>query len=744
MEFGTATPNRTRRLSSFHLSSRASLLSTPAVVRHARPSLAQTPHSPQTPAPPRHVPPTPNASNVKTSPNKLLTAQDIATMYSDTIRLCQHNKINAKNTWSLNLIDYMGMLVRSDINHNFALGTTSPNAHHAPQVSSTNFQLAGVTLDAGVRIYCSRVDSVHSSAFRVLGGLSRTTVPEQSEEEQTEHTTHEQQRKRRARAAGATTLESNLSLITVKKLETDLAVDPLFHKMSAAFDEGGARGMLLNNLPIGANAQIVFDSAQRADVLIGDNQPPSTDAYPLQGVFPAQSTSPPPTLCPHFLSFYHAQMAHASVQHTRVSTDALPPQQQPVPSGVLSECTFEYEEGDMQVGSALGILPHTTAEHDHTQHVHTMHDHDPDDYQSPFLSTPDAHSSRLSLQSNVSLASAALTGKVDLVEAGVALRSDSDYAFFDTNALPSWAGPQHWRFRGVCNRNLNRGKQNKRARSKTALLLDFSVHAPEIDFAAHFAPAKSNTANQLTAAARASLSEKKVTLPDDLHYTARHLTSLFLKPHLSVVGYGTHGAAAQILEHHSPQHHQWYHDDDDASDAENMYPNDTNMEADDTAGQRPSHENTELGIHLVPEPTQVDRVEIPYATVAKKVDVRKLKSQMWHHLCGANTESLEEPADNVRTSLDHLEEAELHTADADVVSAQQIENEKDIRSGASQTLSQLVGDLPTFVCDGALPDVSLPYVFICLLHLANEKTLSISQVSDNLRDVVITQDAQMR
>jgi hypothetical protein len=29
---------------------------------------------------------------------------------------------------------------------------------------------------------------------------------------------------------------------------SDLAVDPMFHKISKAFDEGGAKGMLMNNL----------------------------------------------------------------------------------------------------------------------------------------------------------------------------------------------------------------------------------------------------------------------------------------------------------------------------------------------------------------------------------------------------------------------------------------------------------------------------------------------------------------
>lgn len=73
----------------------------------------------------------------------------------------------------------------------------------------------------------------------------------------------------------AATLEKNIASITVKKFDMEFDVDPLFHKvgleryrgcgdgvqltkvhacwcchtqMSKAFDEGGARGMLLNHL----------------------------------------------------------------------------------------------------------------------------------------------------------------------------------------------------------------------------------------------------------------------------------------------------------------------------------------------------------------------------------------------------------------------------------------------------------------------------------------------------------------
>ena len=44
------------------------------------------------------------------------------------------------------------------------------------------------------------------------------------------------------------TIEKNISALNQEELDCDHLADPLFHKMSQAFDEGGAKGMLMNNM----------------------------------------------------------------------------------------------------------------------------------------------------------------------------------------------------------------------------------------------------------------------------------------------------------------------------------------------------------------------------------------------------------------------------------------------------------------------------------------------------------------
>jgi condensin complex subunit 2 len=47
----------------------------------------------------------------------------------------------------------------------------------------------------------------------------------------------------------------------LKKFDLEFAVDPLFKKTSADFDEGGARGLLLNHLSTHDGLKIIFDAS---------------------------------------------------------------------------------------------------------------------------------------------------------------------------------------------------------------------------------------------------------------------------------------------------------------------------------------------------------------------------------------------------------------------------------------------------------------------------------------------------
>ena len=155
-----------------------------------------------------------------------------------------------------------------------------------------NFQKASCTLDGCVKIYTSRVDSVATETGRLLSGLADSAdgkgkkTREAGEDDEGEDGDEDdedgeggkkKQRKKPARSHEATLAPSFASL-QLKKLELEFAVDPLFKKASADFDEGGAKGLLLNHLSIDSEGRIVFDSSDDA----GDASPSPDTAQDQQ------------------------------------------------------------------------------------------------------------------------------------------------------------------------------------------------------------------------------------------------------------------------------------------------------------------------------------------------------------------------------------------------------------------------------------------------------------------------------
>lgn len=154
------------------------------------------------------------------------------------IRLASENKISAKNSWSLDLIDNMGEMILNDGGRR-----------------GVNFLKASCTIDASVKIYSYRVDDTWTSSIRILQNLSRNSDRQDEEDEEGDEEGGYQGKPVKAASKKVSnrldvtrTLEKNLANISVNEVENQTTVDPMFHRMSKAFDEGGAKGMLMANL----------------------------------------------------------------------------------------------------------------------------------------------------------------------------------------------------------------------------------------------------------------------------------------------------------------------------------------------------------------------------------------------------------------------------------------------------------------------------------------------------------------
>ena len=111
--------------------------------------------------------------------------EQVTALYSQCIQLSTDNKIDVKNAWSLRLIDYIDDVLKSDQveanSHetNFqkaryaSKGAKAPLFNHYQQnfMSSRLCMIFSCTLDASVKIYSYRVDSVHQNTYKVCQWL---------------------------------------------------------------------------------------------------------------------------------------------------------------------------------------------------------------------------------------------------------------------------------------------------------------------------------------------------------------------------------------------------------------------------------------------------------------------------------------------------------------------------------------------------------------------------------------------
>lgn len=173
--------------------------------------------------------------------------------FEEWMKMATDNKINATNSWNFALIDYF---------HDMSL---------LKEGDGVNFQKASCTLDGCVKIYTNRVDSVATETGKLLSGLADSNSSKKKDRADGEETDDEEELdedgnvkkkpKKKSQRSSEATLAPSFNALQLKKFELEFAVDPLFKKASADFDEGGAKGLLLNHLMIDSQGRIVFDSS---------------------------------------------------------------------------------------------------------------------------------------------------------------------------------------------------------------------------------------------------------------------------------------------------------------------------------------------------------------------------------------------------------------------------------------------------------------------------------------------------
>lgn len=743
-------------------------------------------------------------------------------------------KINQKNAWSLNLIEHIDDVLEAD----------ERAAANRSELVTTNFQKASCTVETSVKIYCYRVDAVHSETFKMLGGLTRAEADAESDADDDDNGDKNgaddnngagdagepqfdddgnpiaqvkkivKRGRKDGRQAGAATLESNVDALDIKAgAETVLSVDPLFRKTSAKFDQGGTRGLLLNHLQLTPSMQLLFDSSMpvveplqapnaAAAVAAVEEDDAEIDDDALAGLLSMASVRAHATLCPSFQHWSwdddtsvavgkHAAKsaaAHAADKKTDLfggnwdSTAAdvdavelehdMPPTAQPMHYDDVNN--NDGDDNNDAGGADFGGFDAGGFEDDDAPLLHGAEN------EAAGRSIAAAIVQRPELVARTDAAfmagDAPVNGGMALVANMLGAASQqNDYQFFDAAQLKNWAGPAHWKFSKAPPRAAApaatataaavEGKsaaamamgvaaaidgggdgdddengdddaaaaKRKRSRvAKTKTLIDFA-NPPEVDFDKAFKTVPV-TQTTLTATMRARLAEQPTTLPPDLHFDARSLTALFNKPKWSVVpadkrrrlstapldddvDNGVGGAAARdAAQMLGDARFDDYDDNDfDGGGFDGAGMDDAPMPL------AAAH----AGLDLVASPLKPQKYTIGFQRKAKRVDVRLLKRSIWQELSRKLGVDADDDVDD--------EPDEQPAADDDKGRAVA----DDVRVGAASRKMQETRDfreildvIPTRPDAAKVGEISVPLSFICLLHLCNEKRLTLEPTGD--------------
>ncbi|KAK1302582.1 Condensin complex subunit 2 [Acorus calamus] len=545
----------------------------------------------------------PNAAATSSSSAASLFGRDqIMELFQNCIKLASENKINQKNTWELGLIDHISEIIRVE------------SEDHA----ETNFQKASCTIEAGVKIYALRVDSAHSEAYKVICGINRAgreddgeDVSEDTQESKEGITKKESEKK----MSPLSTLESSFEALNIKKFDVAFIVDPLYHQTSAQFDEGGARGLLLNNLGVYGGCRVLFDSIEEPGKnMLGQKQNCETD-------------------------FLDCSFVKDCIEQM---TTHLPMRNAISPS--LKDILGQSDDHDRSPSVVSDISEATLCKDDGFDSP-DLSGHHEENNQSREPDTDDGFD---------------IVGFLSL-GTGFVLKANA------------WAGPDHWKFRKP--KELEETTvstsgsviEKKKPQRKIKEDIDFtkSLDQETLRIVAK-SKSKSLRANRVSC---------NTVLPEDCHYQPEQL----VKPYLPL-------NVSKRIPRKRSEFSDEPGDNNHAYDAFGEW-NNENMGHDEYDGGNLQSDEDDSN-SLVTRPRQTTRIEVQYDKSSKQVDVHVLKGTLWNCL-----QKSAEPSGEV--------------------------------SEAAVSFRDLVEHFPEN-CPAAEPkDISPHLCFICLLHLANEHSLSI-------------------
>ncbi|KAG6877148.1 hypothetical protein C0993_009941, partial [Termitomyces sp. T159_Od127] len=675
--------------------------------------------------------------------------------FEEWMKMATDNKINASNSWNFALIDYfhdMSLLRNNDDN-------------------SINFQRASCTLDGCVKIWTSRVDSVGTETGKLLSNLASDNNVDDEEGE------GERDPMKKKSRGPASTLAKDASQLQSKKPDLEFSVDPLFRKTCADFDEGGAQGLLMNHLSLGLGSdggmRVVFDAGDSMgkvedEEVVEEPEDEIDLSYLRKQFLPNLGVLEDKAISHALDGFAFSKDPFSLDQSTFLPDDtrhdddddngnyAGSRDHMDVDIGATHEEDF-FAGNDAVQGAYDGdMLGGDDDGGDTNSNGSVGPAEDGTRYTGPFVPFDPRRA-----PNERELVMAMTDADGDMMD------------YFDQNLLKNWAGPEHWKLRKIIRRpdagTEAATKPKARREKKEAFKIDFLApinHDKDLKEIQKdlFAPVTKGVGINLPGTSAAAKKSRKKTkekekrddhrLPDDMHFSSKQLVTLFLKPKFVLkmrgqrVRMNSNGdgevdedfwaqAAAEqaagrsrddgvddskplpcyqglinskntaVNEGGIPFNTQFFHDDyddgpgfDDGFDGVGI--------PEDDAGEQ------DLLAATQGQTRRVRPESVNYSKRAKRVDVRKLKDNIWRGLDIVVPPSKEDGESMVREDVDESLRPATDPHDA-------------------RQFSQVINGLQKSYPREKMEEISTSFCFICLLHLANEQGLKLESAVDGIQ-----------
>nr|GEX31959.1 condensin complex subunit 2-like [Tanacetum cinerariifolium] len=502
----------------------------------------------------RRKPVTLNNGVESTVEEKCLGKEQIMEMHRKCLKLASENKINQKNTWELDLIDHFPEVIKVDIGDND---------------TETNFQKVYQTYEFGV-------EDGNAASEHV-----KQTVKKQREQKYSPYST----------------LESSFDTLNVKKFDVAFSVDPLYHQTSAQFDEGGAKGLLLNNLGVYGGCRVLFDSFEvprncmscsvQSNIAETIDISYAKDCMERMVINILKNKDISPTL---------KDLVAMFDEHNRRPPDTFSSAQKSVEPDFEAYDNNNFDDGEQRDHSGTWDFVNDTTNGPTDEGTYDRGDE-------PFMQN--YHEENEDNASGVYDVDKFI-GVDDLMflKLGLAARHNA------------WAGPDHWKYqkaKGPKNPANENGSPSlaKKPRNKKPGETDIDfMKALDDDETDPFTHHK----NLKSLLLPANSEPCNTTLPEDCHYQPENLVKLFLLPNVMCIGKrGTR---------HSDKLHQ--------EEVNGDFPSwDDDCGAGDQFDDENAYSDVEDSTTLISQPRQVEKIEVQYDRKSKQVDVHVLKETLW-------------------------------------------------------------------------------------------------------------------